>query len=78
MTTILALIPGQVWAGIIAALVAVAGIFGFGQMKKREGRKEAADKANRDTLDAVRKRDKASREIEKESDDALVDRLTRR
>jgi len=40
---------------LIAAVIAALGILGYGQAKKREGRKEAEDDAAQDTLDRFRK-----------------------
>lgn len=49
---------------LIAALVFIAGIFGYGIKKKNEGKQEAENKGNKEALDNVAK----AREAESEAD----------
>ena len=57
-------VAGSVFLGFIIAFLR-------GQTAERRKRKAK-------TLDTIKRRDKARRDIEQEADDALVDRLTRR
>ena len=76
LTTILALIPSDVWlalGGLIAGAVGILTVFLRG---KSPGRKEAADKANRDYTD-TRKRIDESLADDRDAD-AARDRLRNR
>lgn len=60
---------------LIAALVFIAGIFGYGIKKKSEGKQEAENKGNKEALDNVAKAKEAEDEADKINnvDDALRD-----
>ena len=55
ISTILALIPSDVWLALGGLIAGAVGIFTVFLRGKSQGRKEAADKANRDYTD-TRKR----------------------
>ena len=76
--TIIKLIPGWLKAAV-GALVAVLLAFGAGQWAGlSKGRTEAENDALKRDAKAVTRRDETRREIEGETDEGLVDRITNR
>lgn len=74
MSAFLALVPTEAWLGIGAFFAAIFGAVTVYMRGKRDARREDDTK----TLQDVVRRDEKRQEIRKETDDALVDRLTRR
>lgn len=72
----------KIIAGVSFVLIFIAGIFGYGAMKKREGKKEVkVDELTQDVAKRKNAREAAfeeKRNVNGVSDSDLVDRLRRR
>ena len=66
-------ITGDLGQWLIGIVVAALAFFGYGAVKKREGRKVERNKRNEERLDAIKQHQKTEKEIANAGRDSVLD-----